>query len=67
MAAHAARISVPGAIDMKPPRLAPVLLIATALTAPLTLQACNTAAGIGKDVSAGADAVTDAAEDNKTY
>lgn len=52
---------------MKPPRLAPVLLIATALTAPLTLQACNTAAGIGKDVSAGADAVTDAAEDNKTY
>jgi predicted small secreted protein len=31
------------------------------------LQACNTTAGIGRDVSAGADAITDSAESNKAY
>lgn len=42
-------------------------LIAVALAASLSLQACNTVAGIGEDVSAGADAVTDSAEENKEY
>ncbi|NCQ24170.1 MAG: entericidin [Rhodobacteraceae bacterium CG17_big_fil_post_rev_8_21_14_2_50_63_15] len=44
-----------------------MLLIAITLTAPFTLQGCNTAAGIGRDVSAGADAVTESAEQNKSY
>ncbi len=52
---------------MKMPMPASMLLIAVTLTAPLTLQGCNTAAGIGRDVSAGADAVTESAEQNKSY
>ena len=52
---------------MKTVRLTPMLLIAAALAASLSLQACNTTAGIGRDVSAGADAVTDSAEDNQNY
>lgn len=52
---------------MKTPSLTPMLLIAAALTASLSLQGCNTTAGIGKDVSAGADAVTDSAEKHKNY
>lgn len=42
-------------------------LIAAALAASLSLQACNTVAGFGEDVSAGAEAVTDAADENKDY
>ena len=42
-------------------------LNAAALAASLSLQACNTVGGFGKDVSAGADAVTDSAEENKEY
>lgn len=52
---------------MKTPRFTSLTLIVAALAASLSLQACNTAAGIGKDVSAGADAVTDSAEQNKGY
>lgn len=52
---------------MKTPRLFTLTLFAAAMAASLSLQACNTAAGIGKDVSAGADAVTDAAQENKGY
>ena len=32
-----------------------------------SLAACNTTAGIGEDVSAVGDAVTDSAEENKDY
>lgn len=67
IAAWAARISAPGDIDMKTPRLTSLTLIAAALAASLSIQACNTVAGIGKDVSSGADAVTDSAEQNKSY
>jgi len=42
-----------------------MLLVAAALAASVSLQACNTTAGIGMDVSAGSDAVTDSAESNK--
>ena len=42
-------------------------LLVAALAVYLSLQACNTVSGIGKDVSSGADAVTDSAEQNKTY
>jgi predicted small secreted protein len=52
---------------MSSPRLTSVLLFVAVLAAPLSLQACNTTAGIGKDVSAGADAVTKSAEKNKGY
>lgn len=31
------------------------------------LAACNTTAGVGRDLAAAGDAVTDAAEDNKDY
>lgn len=52
---------------MKTLTLRPFTLVAVALAASLALQACNTMAGIGRDVSAGADAVTDSAEENKEY
>ncbi|PWE28415.1 Entericidin EcnAB [Maritimibacter sp. 55A14] len=52
---------------MKTPSLTSYLLIAVALAASLSLLACNTMAGIGEDVSSGADAVTDSAEKNKNY
>ena len=52
---------------MKTPRLTSLTVIAAALAASLSLQACNTVSGIGKDVSSGADAVTDSAEENKNY
>ncbi|MET4129787.1 hypothetical protein [Roseovarius sp. MBR-6] len=52
---------------MKTPRIATVTMIATVLAASLSLQACNTTAGIGRDVSAGADAVTESAVKNKGY
>nr|WP_210878724.1 entericidin EcnA/B family protein [Roseovarius autotrophicus] len=42
-------------------------LMVFAIAASLLLQACNTTAGIGRDVSAGADAVTGSAERSKGY
>lgn len=41
------------------------LMIAIALVAPLLASACNTIAGIGKDVGAVGDAVSDTAEKTK--
>ena len=52
---------------MKTQRFTSMTLIAAALGMSLSLQACNTVAGIGKDVSSGADAVTDSATQNKSY
>lgn len=52
---------------MKTTRFTSFSLIAAALAASLLLQACETVAGIGRDVSAGAGAVTNAAEENKEY
>ena len=49
------------------PEITSVLLFVAVLAAPLSLQACNTTAGIGKDVSAGANAMTKSAEKNKGY
>lgn len=49
---------------MKYPALGSTLLVAAALAAVLSLQACNTAAGVGKDVSSVGDAVTNSAERN---
>ena len=46
------------------PRL---LVVSVFVLALLPLQACNTTAGLGEDVSAGADAVTKSAEKNKNY
>ena len=48
-------------------KLTLLLPIAAALVACLSLQACNTTAGIGEDVSAAGDAVTQSAEENKDY
>lgn len=42
-------------------------LIAAALAASMSLQGCNTLAGVGRDVSSGGDAVTDSAQKNKGY
>lgn len=42
-------------------------LLTLAIVAALLLQGCGTIAGAGRDVSAGADAVTDSAEENKGY
>ncbi|WP_104018575.1 Entericidin EcnAB [Roseovarius nitratireducens] len=42
-------------------------LLTLAIVAALLLQGCSTTAGIGRDVSAGADAITESAEANKTY
>jgi predicted small secreted protein len=41
------------------------LLLAVALVAPLLASACNTIAGLGKDVGAVGDAVSDTAEKSK--
>lgn len=41
------------------------LLLAVMLAAPILLSACNTIAGLGKDVEAVGDAVTNSAEDAK--
>ena len=41
------------------------LMIAIAIAAPLLASACNTIAGLGKDVGAVGDAVSDAAEKTK--
>lgn len=41
------------------------LILAVVLAAPLLLSACNTIAGLGKDVGAVGDAMTNTAEDVK--
>lgn len=41
------------------------LLLAVLLAAPLMASACNTIAGLGKDVGAVGDAMTKSAEDTK--
>ena len=41
------------------------LLIMAVMAASLTVAACNTIAGAGKDVSSAGDAVTDTAQDAK--
>jgi predicted small secreted protein len=41
------------------------LFILVATAAALTVAACNTVSGVGRDASAAGDAVTDAAEDAK--
>lgn len=52
---------------MNKQRLTSIITIAAALAVSFSLQACNTVAGVGKDVSSGADAVTNSAEQSKTY
>lgn len=52
---------------MKTPKLSSLTLIAAALSASFVLQACNTVDGLGEDVSAGADAVSESATENKGY
>jgi predicted small secreted protein len=41
------------------------LILAALIAAPLLLSACNTIAGLGKDVGAVGDAVSDSAEKSK--
>jgi predicted small secreted protein len=41
------------------------LILAVMLATPLLLSACNTISGLGKDVGAVGDAVSDAAEESK--
>jgi predicted small secreted protein len=41
------------------------LIMAALIAAPLLLTACNTIAGLGKDVGAVGDAVSDSAEKSK--
>lgn len=52
---------------MKTPKLTSLTLVAAPLSASFSLQACNTVEGLGEDVSAGADAVSESAETNKGY
>jgi predicted small secreted protein len=52
---------------MQTQKLTKATMIAVAFAASLSLQACNTVSGAGKDVSAGADAVTESADKNKRY
>ena len=42
-----------------------ILIMAALIAAPLLLTACNTIAGLGKDVGAVGDAVSDSAEKSK--
>jgi len=42
-----------------------LILVAVMLAAPLMASACNTIAGLGKDVGAVGDAVSDTAEKTK--
>ncbi len=44
-------------------RLVLLAALCSALAAPLALSGCNTTEGVGKDVSATGDALSDAAED----
>jgi predicted small secreted protein len=41
------------------------LILAVMLAAPILLSACNTISGLGKDVEAVGDAMTNSAEDAK--
>ncbi|MFO7921653.1 entericidin, EcnA/B family [Rhodobacteraceae bacterium W635] len=52
---------------MKTPKLSSLTLIAVTLSGALALQACNTVEGIGRDVSAGGNAVAGAADENREY
>lgn len=52
---------------MKTIRLTKIALLAATLIAAFWLQACNTVDGLGEDVSAGADAVSQSAAENKRY
>lgn len=52
---------------MKAPRFTLIPLILVVTVASLSLPGCNTTAGFGRDVAAGAGAVTDAAEENRGY
>lgn len=56
-----------GEFDMKTSSLSVLPLIAVVTLASFALQGCNATAGLGRDVSAGADAVTESAEDAKGY
>lgn len=52
---------------MNSPRQHSLVRLGAVPAVALLLGACNTTAGIGRDVSAGADAVTRSAEENKAY
>ncbi|MFO7769887.1 MAG: entericidin [Roseovarius gahaiensis] len=52
---------------MKTTRFMIAPLLTLAIVAGFLLQGCSTTAGIGRDVSAGADAITESATANKTY
>lgn len=52
---------------MNTPRLAALPLILTITVTSLALAGCNTTAGLGRDVAAGANAVTESAQKNKDY
>lgn len=52
---------------MKIQRFATLPVILAVAVTSLALAGCNTTAGLGRDVAAGANAVTDSAQDNKTY
>ena len=67
IATVAAEIFASGGTEMTTSRFTLAMLLVATLAAPLALQGCNTTAGIGKDVSAGANAVTKSAEKHKSY
>ncbi len=52
---------------MKTPKRTSLKFIAASLAASFVLQACNTVDGLGEDVSAGADAMSASANENKGY
>ncbi len=52
---------------MKIQRFAALPVILAMTVTSLALAGCNTTAGLGRDVAAGGKAVTDSAQDNKTY
>jgi predicted small secreted protein len=58
---------VPGETDMKIQRFALFPLILAVTVTSLVLAGCNTTAGLGRDVAAGGNAVTESAQKNKGY
>lgn len=52
---------------MKTPTFVALPVILAVTVTSLALAGCNTTAGLGRDVAAGANAVTDSAQANKTY
>lgn len=52
---------------MKTQRLAALPLILAVTVTSLALAGCNATAGLGRDVSAGGNAVADSAQKNKDY